>query len=81
MNLPLNCEVQYYENFLKLSEAKDLFAELIPLIGKLNFTPRTENGNQYMVDFDKIMFVDQDLYDENKFPKEIWGQQWFGQIK
>ena len=83
MKLPLNCEVNYYDNFLKPKEAEAIFSELNELMKKINFNPKTVDGRKYEVNFGKIMFVDQKLIDGNKFPEEIWGttRGWFGEIR
>ena len=73
MKLPLNCEVDYLNNFLELKDANELFDELYDVIKKLNFNPQTDDGKKYDVNFGKVMFLDQNLLDENKFPEEHWG--------
>lgn len=83
MKLPLNCEVEYYDDFLELKEAGDLFFELSEVIQKISYTPKTVDGRKYEVNFGKVMFIDQNLFDENKFPEEHWGvtKVWFGELK
>jgi len=74
MKLQLNCEVEYFKDFLELNRANELFIELISLVKKLDYRPETEDGEIYNVNFGKIMFVDQGLLDENRFPEQHWGQ-------
>lgn len=83
MKLPLNCEVNYYDDFLELKEADALFFELSKLMQKISYAFRTEDGKKHPVNFGKIMFVDQELIDENKFPEEHWGatKVWFGALR
>ncbi len=73
MRLPLNCEVEYYDQFLNEKESKDLFYELKDVLEIIDFKPQTEEGKLFEVDFDKMMFADQNLIDENRFPEELWG--------
>ncbi|MGB0523095.1 MAG: alpha-ketoglutarate-dependent dioxygenase AlkB [Flammeovirgaceae bacterium] len=73
MKLPLNCEIAYHPNFLEEDEANQLFVELGLLLKEGNYTPQTVEGNTYEVNFGKIMFIDQVLIDENRFPQEHWG--------
>ena len=83
MKLPLNCEAEYYENFLEPKEAEILFSELSALIQSVSFNPQTTEGKKYNVNFEKVMFIDQKLKNENKFPEEHWGatKVWFGEVK
>jgi len=73
MKLKLNCEVDYYSNFLETSEANELFKELTSLVEDSTFRPQIESGDSVPVNFGKIMFLDQNLLDENKFPEQQWG--------
>lgn len=83
MRLPLNGEVAYFKDFLQPSLANQLFDELIDLVKKLNYRPQTENGDTYNVNFGKVMFVDQNLLDENRFAEAHWGptQPWTDTLK
>ena len=83
MKLQLNCEIEYFKDFLELSRANELFSELISLVKKLDYLPETEDGETYNVNFGKIMFVDQDLLDENRFPEQHWGptKPWTDKLK
>lgn len=73
MKLPLNCDVEYIEDFLSEQSANELFSELIGLAKNHNFCPSTEESKTNEVNFGKIMFLDKVLLDENKFPEEQWG--------
>ena len=83
MQLPLNCEATYYKEFLESQEAQNLFMKLMELMKQVSFNPQTVDGKKYDVNFNKIMFVDQDLLEENKFPEEQWGavRGWFEDLK
>lgn len=83
MKLELNCEVEYFKDFLELGLANELFIELIRLVKALNYRPQTENGEIHHVNFGKIMFVDQDLLDKNIFPEQHWGptKPWTDKLK
>ena len=69
----MNCETEYIKDFLDPKDAKELFIELYSLVIDLKFSPQTVTGETYEVNFGKIMFLDQNLLDENKFPEQHWG--------
>ncbi|MFY0629669.1 MAG: alpha-ketoglutarate-dependent dioxygenase AlkB [Flavobacteriaceae bacterium] len=73
MNLPLNCDVEYLNDFLTLQEANELFTELNDVLKTTRYAPETEDGKKHDVNFSKIMFLDQNLLDEERFPVELWG--------
>jgi alkylated DNA repair dioxygenase AlkB len=73
MKLPLNCEVEYISDFLDSSNANALFVELRELIKKVNYSPETIDGRKYLVSFEKVMFLDDQLLSENTFPEKQWG--------
>lgn len=83
MKLPLNCEAEYCSNFLEKSDANALFFELNDVIKKIKYIPQTEDGNTYEVNFGKVMFLDQNLLDENRFPEQHWGptRGWTNKLK
>lgn len=83
MKLPLNCKVEYFKDFLCLKEANDLFRELNNLLKNISYSPTTENGKIYDVNFKKVMFIDQNLLDEMRFPEEHWGptKHWTDTLK
>jgi alkylated DNA repair dioxygenase AlkB len=83
MKLPLNCEVEYIEDFLSEESANKLFSELMSIVVKQNFRPSTEEGKTYPVNFGKVMFLDKNLIDENRFPEKQWGASnaWTDKLK
>ncbi len=83
MKLPLNCEVEYISGFLEFSEANELFVDLYDTVKKISYCPKTEDGKTYEVNFEKIMFLDQNLLDENIFPEGQWGptRGWTDKLK
>lgn len=74
MRIPLNCTLDYIQQFLNLEEATSLFQEFesdyklpdCPIVYNIN-------GEEFKSDFGKITVMDQELYDQNKFPKAIYG--------
>lgn len=83
MNLPLNCEVEYFSDFLALKDSEALFFELHDIIKKTNFRPKTGDEVTHEVNFGKIMFLDENLLVENVFPEEQWGPTsgWTNKLK
>lgn len=73
MKLPLNCEAEYLEKFMTPSDADALYAELNQLLENTQYKPQTIDGINVEVNFNKIMFIDQELKDANKFPEQFWG--------
>ena len=73
MKLPLNCEVDYFSNFLDFNQSNELFITLQQLVQNINYQPKTVDGKFYKVNFGKVMFIDQNLMDANKFPENLWG--------
>jgi alkylated DNA repair dioxygenase AlkB len=73
MKLPINCEAEYFKGFLNLNEANDLFIELNKQVKNTKYCPQTADGNSFPVNFGKIMFIDQKLLHENRFPENLWG--------
>ena len=73
MMLPLNSEVEYFSRFLDINKANELFTELYDIVKKTNFSPQSEDGITHVVNFDKIMFINQNFLDENRFPQAHWG--------
>jgi alkylated DNA repair dioxygenase AlkB len=74
MKLDLNCDAAYFESFLTPSESTALYNHLFTfkeLIGK--FTLPLANGELYQENYGKMMFVDSNLSEENRFPASIWG--------
>ncbi len=83
MKLPLNSEVDYFNNFLNLKEADILFFELNEIVENTDFRPKTESGFVPEVNFGKVMFLDENLLTENIFPEEHWGptKGWTDKLK
>lgn len=83
MKLSLNCEVDYFSGFLEFSDANELFVELNEIVKKTNYNPKTEDGITHEVNFEKIMFLDQNLLVENIFPEQHWGptRGWTNKLK
>ena len=74
MKLDLNCNVEYFDSFLKISEFIELYNDLLTynkLTGK--FTLALANGERYQENYGKMMFIDRNLFEENRFPESIWG--------
>ncbi|KGL63803.1 alpha-ketoglutarate-dependent dioxygenase AlkB [Polaribacter sp. Hel1_85] len=84
MKLDLNCNVALFNSFLKNAEAIELYNELLTN-SKLTtkFSLLIENGERFEEDYKKMMFIDQNLFGENRFPKSIWGenQVWSPKMK
>ena len=83
MKLPLNCDVEYLSDFLTLSDVDELTLELNSVLKTINFLPQTEDGKKYVVNFEKVMFVDQNLLDEKRFTEQHWGpiKLWTNKLK
>lgn len=75
MKLPLNCTVEYHRKFLSNEESQQLYDQLIS-----DYELKTlkleviSAGKKNLFDYGKIMFVNRELYETNKFPEEIWGK-------
>lgn len=75
MKLPLRCTVDYINNFLNTSEAQALFNELINnyQIDKARMV-KEAGGKLIETDGFKIIFLTQDLKNQNSHPEEIHGK-------
>ena len=73
MKQPLNCELHYYQEFIPPAEARELYAELHALVSAMRYQPQLADGSSQQLDFGKLMFLDQELLDSNRFPQEYWG--------
>ncbi|MEM7373858.1 MAG: alpha-ketoglutarate-dependent dioxygenase AlkB [Bacteroidota bacterium] len=73
LRLALTCEVSYYEDFLSAEEAHKLFQELTQDERIFQLRLKGFNDIWETFNFGKIIFLDQDLYEGNKFPEPIWG--------
>ncbi|MBX2873469.1 MAG: alpha-ketoglutarate-dependent dioxygenase AlkB [Saprospiraceae bacterium] len=74
MRIPLNCTLDYYQQFLSTAEATALFQEFesdytignCPIVSEIN-------GEAFRSEFGKITVMDQALYDNEAFPEAIYG--------
>ncbi len=73
MVLPLKCEASYDPDFLGKSESKLIFNHLLQEFDLSNRTINLANGHTFELDCGKLMFMDEDIFLENKLPSEIWG--------
>ncbi len=75
MKLPLNCELEYQAAFLNEEEAGALYQDLMENGGIAESRLQLGVGDQtYLSDFGKIMVIDQDLYEANRFPSTVYGK-------
>ena len=83
MDLNLSCEASYFSEFLTQKESNSLFNHLIDTLDLTNTALTLGTGEATSVNFGKHMFMDQNLFDENKLPAQIWGKTsvWSEQIK
>ncbi|MGJ8743808.1 hypothetical protein [Polaribacter sp.] len=84
INLELNCTVEYIDSFLSTSDAIALYKYLLTY-QKLTtkFSMELSNGERFQENYGKMMFIDDHLFAENKFPVSIWGhnQVWSETMK
>lgn len=73
MKLPLKCEAEYIKDFLDAESADSLFQSLYSIVEHSSFSIEVAGGQTYTPDYLKIMFVDKNLKEANKFPEQIWG--------
>lgn len=73
MDLGLSCEAAYYPDFISKEESTAIFKHLIQNFDLTNRSVKLANGVSHPVNFGKVMFMDQNLFDENKLPSHIWG--------
>ena len=84
MKLPLNCTVEYLENFLSGIEASTLYQSLTETHLIAEHKIRMEvNGDVIEQECGKIIFMDQDLFENEAFPEFIYGKTsvWFDILK
>lgn len=74
MKLPLNCTVEYIENFLTKEEAEKLFSHIANNYDISNQEIKTADGKIYKIDTGKISFIDQELYEANRLPDYMYGK-------
>lgn len=84
MKLPLNCTVDYFENFLTEEETSNLYATLINEY-KIHESQLTvyAGGQLIKTDSFKIIFASDRLIQQNSHPEEIHGKSyiWSGEMK
>ncbi|MEM7086736.1 MAG: alpha-ketoglutarate-dependent dioxygenase AlkB [Bacteroidota bacterium] len=74
MKLDLNCHVEYFDSFLKITESVELYNHLLTYTQLTNkFTLALTNGENYQENYGKMMFLDKNLFEENRFPESLWG--------
>ena len=82
--LPLDCEVTYYPDFLSSEEAWELYHLLLEKYQIHKEQLVIEAGGQ-LIDTDnyKILFADQELIDRNSHPKQVHGKNfvWSGALE
>lgn len=73
--LDLNCEAFYHETFFEREEANQI-NDYLSTIQSLTKPQEVElaTGEIFTLPNGKIIFSDQDLIDQNKFPENIWGK-------
>lgn len=74
MKLSLNCSLEYQKLFLSIDESEKLYRYLIGL-NKLKEMAIIESisGEIFHLNYGKLMFITDTMYDEGKFPESIWG--------
>lgn len=74
IKLDLNCDVTYHEAFLQPEESKSIFKYLCSIEA---LTRPQEvlmaTGETFTLPNGKIIFTDQKIIDQQKFPEAIWG--------
>jgi 2-oxoglutarate-Fe(II)-dependent oxygenase superfamily protein len=73
MKLALNCHVEYINDFLTREAADELYQVLVKDYEITKAKIKTSDNSDYLVNFGKIMFIDQELKAANKFPEQVWG--------
>ncbi len=75
IKLPLNCSAEYVAGFLDEEESKRLYVQLLEEYGIDQLKTEIRIADKInLFDTGKIMFIDEDLYRENKFPVAQWGK-------
>jgi alkylated DNA repair dioxygenase AlkB len=69
--LPLNCEAEYFPNFLTQSENAEIFDFLLQNYDLSDRTVTTADGTTYQMDTGKFMFADAELTDFSHLPKVL----------
>lgn len=73
IKLPVKCRVEYYENYLTIDEANQIFSTLMELEELITPVILNAHGNKVEMNFGKVMFVDKEHYESNRFDENIWG--------
>lgn len=74
MKLPLKCEADYFQNFLTKPESEELYNHLIADFNlKEENSFQLQNGDHIKLNYGKIMFLDEDIYQKNLLPPAVWG--------
>ena len=71
IRLPLDCEAEYFPNFLTTTESDEIFEHLC---GNYDLSPGTiitPDGKVYPLDFGKHIFADADLLDFTHLPEAL----------
>lgn len=75
IKLPLNCSAEYIKGFLSEEESTRLYRQLTDEYGIEELrTKITIDDKATFTDTGKIMFLDEYLYIEHKFPEDHWGK-------
>lgn len=83
MKLPLNCDAHYYEGFITKKESAIIFDIIVQKYKVPALTTKYFGEEAIEFNFGKIMFIDENLFNENKFPKKQWGETaiWFDELR
>jgi len=69
--LPLNCEAEYFPNFLTRDESSEIFDFLLQNYDLSDRTVTIADGTVYQMDTGKFMFADADLTDFGHLPEVL----------
>ena len=72
--LPVNCNLEYFRNFLPKETCDSLYQNLAIDHKISTYNKKYAAGKLYELDYGKIMFIDQVLYDNDAFPEALWGK-------
>ena len=67
--------INYEESFISIEEANELFEHLMgynELTSMMEI--KTLTGDTFKFNFGKMMFIDKELKEENRFPESVWGR-------
>ena len=75
IKLPLNCSAEYIAGFLTEEESIRLYRQFLEEYGIEKLKTEIRVGEEVnLTDTGKIMFIDENLYQENRFPSSQWGK-------